>query len=80
MRTKATSAQKARVLIVIDNSKNRHVDLVDLSDCNFIKNINTDKNNRTSPLCLGFSESLSAVLDRHIIHTKKHIMIIVKAH
>ena len=80
VRTKATSAQQARVLIVIDNSKNRHVDLVDLSDCIVIKNINTDKNNRASPLCLGFSESLSPVLDRHIIHTKKHIMIIVKAH
>jgi hypothetical protein len=61
-------------------NKNRHVDLVDLSDCIVIKNINTDKNNRASPLCLGFSESLSPVLDRHIIHTKKHIMIIVKAH
>jgi hypothetical protein len=41
VRTKATSAQQARVLIVTDNSKNRHVDLVDLSDCIVIKNINT---------------------------------------
>jgi hypothetical protein len=62
VRTKATSAQQARFLIVIDNSKNRHVDLVDLSDGIVIKNINTDKNNRASPLCLGFSESLSPVL------------------
>jgi hypothetical protein len=54
VRTKATSAQQARVLIVIDKRKNRHVDLVDLSDCIVIKNINTDKNNRASPLCLGF--------------------------
>ena len=33
VRTKVTTAQQARVLIVIDNSKNRHVDLVYLSDC-----------------------------------------------
>jgi hypothetical protein len=79
VRTKATSAQQARVLIVIDNSKNRHVDLVDLSDCIVIKNITQIKIIELL-LCLGFSESLSPVLDRHIIHTKKHIMIIVKAH
>ena len=62
VRTKVTTAQQARVLIVIDNSKYRHVDLVDLSDCIVIKNINTSKNNKKEPLYLGFSESLSSVL------------------
>ena len=70
VRTKVTTAQQARVLIVIDNSKYRHVDLVDLSDCIVIKNINTSKNNKKEPLYLGFSESLSSVLHRHILHTK----------
>jgi hypothetical protein len=78
IKTKATSAQQVRVLIVIENSKNRHVDLVNLSDCIVIKNINKDKNNREEPLCLGFLEPLSHVLDRHILHAKN--IVIAKTH